>query len=59
MRITKLLYFSNYVQIKNNKLINPPLPFFGVVNNKKKTEKEKEKERKRKKEKEKEGFPWE
>jgi len=48
MRITKLLCFSNYIQIKNGKLINAPLPLLGIIN-KKETEKEKEKE----------GFPWE
>ena len=44
MRITKLLCFNNYIQIKNGKLINAPLSLLGIINEK---------------EKKKEGFPWE
>ena len=62
MRITKFLRFSNYIQLKNGRLIYRPMPPIATTNKDKQQDKQKEKEQQYKqqeKNKNKEGFPWE
>ena len=61
MRITKFLRFSNYIQLKNGRLISRPMPPIATTttNNNKEKDTQKEKDKQKEKNKNKEGFPWE
>jgi len=62
MRISNFFRFSNYIQLKNGKLVSRPFPPVATTTNSNKekdTQTEKDKQKEEDKNKTKEGFPWE